>query len=87
MVQFDKISIHFSKVLTHMDDNMYEVKNMDGLERVAHAMHMHEMWENAGLHFNSLVKSPANQSLCTCVVDVESNGIMERLRLNALKRT
>ena len=68
-----------------MDDNMYEVKNMDGLERVAHAMHMHEMWENARPHFNNLERNPANQSVCACVVDVESNGIMEHLRLNALK--
>ena len=68
-----------------MDDNMYEVKNMDGLERVAHAMHMHEMWENARPHFNNLERNPANQSVCACAVDVESNGIMEHLRLNALK--
>ena len=68
-----------------MDDNMYDVKNMNGLERVAHAMHMHEMWQNAGPHFSHLESNPANQSVCSCVVDIEGNGVMEHLRLNALK--
>jgi len=73
------------QVLTHMDDNMYDVKNMNGLERVAHAMHMHEMWHNARPHFSHLKSNPANQSVCSCIVDIEGNGVMEHLRLNALK--
>merc|ERR1712226_1344878 len=64
---------------------MYDIKNMAGLQRMAHALHMHEMWESARPQFAVLEDHPANRSLCHCAVNTESNGVIENLRLNALK--
>ena len=46
------------QVLSHMDEAMYDIKNMNGLEQLAHALHMHEMWESAGPHFKVLESRP-----------------------------
>ena len=34
-------------VLSNMDDNLYDFKNGNALDRIAHNLHMQEVWQNA----------------------------------------
>ena len=34
-------------ILSNMDDSVYGIKNTNIMDRIAHAMHMHHMWEHA----------------------------------------
>ena len=34
-------------ILTHMDDENFGIKNTNTLDRIAHDIHMHHMWEQA----------------------------------------
>ena len=34
-------------ILSNMDDKLYGIMNANVLDRIAHAMHMHNMWEHA----------------------------------------
>ena len=34
-------------ILSNMDDKFYGIMNANILDRIAHAMHMHNMWEHA----------------------------------------
>ena len=36
-------------ILSHMDDENYGIKNTNTLDRIAHGIHMHHMWEQAAL--------------------------------------
>jgi hypothetical protein len=73
------------QVLSHMDDPMYGLKNFNGLERLVHELHMHEIWERARPYYTILSYSPAPAPLCECAIDLQHNGVMESLRTTALK--
>merc|ERR1739838_112029 len=43
-------------VLSHIEDNEYGIKNGNALDRVAHALHMQETWQNAAKIYKKLTK-------------------------------
>jgi len=73
------------EVLSHMDDDAYDVRGYTALERLEHALHMQEVWAAAKPHYMELTSNHPDPDLCGCVVDVEANGIMKMLRFIALK--
>jgi len=83
---FDSMGLNIAdRVLSHMDDNMYAVKNYNGLERIIHDLHMHEIWKMTRPSFKKLMRRPADNNICKCVVDISNNGVMEQLNITADK--
>jgi len=77
-------------VLSHMEDNEYGFKNGNALDRVAHALHMQETWQNAAKVYKTLTnkrkpgKLPAKQektwnATCSCLDQVYGEWISKSL--------
>merc|ERR1712106_106712 len=64
-------------VLSHMEDNEYGIKNGNALDRVAHALHMRETWQNAAKVYKKLTKRP--KKLCSCLDQVYDEWITKSL--------
>ena len=63
------------------DDEDWDLHNADTLEKLLHALHMHEMWtETSKVYKNLLANPPADANICPCLADVENNGIYFNLR-------
>jgi len=74
------------KVLSHMDDNDYDVKLYSPLERIVHALHMHEVWTKTQAPYQALKRNPpSDPDFCPCVTDIDSNGVLMLMRILALK--
>jgi len=73
------------RVLSHADNKDFDVRGYNALERVTHAMHMREVWTEAGEKYSLLVRSPVPKEVCACAMDIEQNGVMDILRFIALK--
>jgi len=51
-----------------------------------HTLHMHEEWEKTSLAYKELKKSNSvPKEVCSCVLDIESNEVLQMLRHVALK--
>jgi len=76
-------------VLSHMTDNDYDIRNAPPMERVVHALHMLEIWQQAGRHYKKIGKRPRDRKLlkrvCPCLADVENNNILTALKFLAQK--
>lgn len=76
------------QVLSHMTDNDWGIRNAPPLERLVHALHMLEVWEEAGPHYRKWTKKANRKKggkknffkkLCPCLKDVRSNGVWSML--------
>ena len=72
-------------VLRNMDKDDYAITNYSTLEKVAHALHMAEMWQHSKKHYEDLTMAPPAREVCSCVLDTANNGILQELNLLALK--
>jgi len=71
--------------LLHMGESDWDVGNSGVLGKLVHALHMHEMWYEASLIYNQILKNPPTEpELCPCLTDVEANGIYFHLRQIAM---
>merc|ERR1712106_7992 len=66
-------------VLSHMEDNKYGIKNGNALDRVAHALHMQETWQNAAKVYKRLAKKGTPEKLCSCLDQVYGEWISKSL--------
>jgi len=66
-------------VLSHMEDNEYGIKNGNALDRVAHALHMQETWQNAAKIYKKLTKKRTPGKLCSCLDQVYGEWITKSL--------
>merc|ERR1712106_108973 len=67
-------------VLSHMEDNEDDIKNGNALDRVAHALHMQETWQNAAKVYKKLTKKgKPGKLLCSCLHQVYSEWINKSL--------
>lgn len=72
-------------VLSHMDEKMWGPKNYNTLEKIIHAFHMQEMWSESSVIYKEMLKEPPTEvSLCSCLKDVEHNGVFHELRVLGL---
>ena len=62
-------------------DRDWDLHNAETLDKLLHALHMHEMWtETSRVNNQLLTNPPANPNICPCLVDVENNRIYFNLR-------
>jgi len=76
-------------VLSNMEDNNYDIKNGNALDRIAHNLHMQELWQNAAKFYKkSKLKGKRKSKLCGCLDETFSNVINASLHLlaNAIRR-
>ena len=63
------------------EDQDWDLHNAETLDKLLHALHMHEMWTETSRVYNQLLANPpANHNICPCLADVENNGIYFNLR-------
>jgi len=67
------------KILLNNDDtSSYSIRDFTSLEELAHAAHMYEMLFSVSKTFKLLVDVDS-KNICPCIVDEESNGILDEL--------
>jgi len=66
-------------ILSNMDDKLYGIMNANVLDRIAHAMHMHNMWEHASKSYKELVENPPKSGECSCLIEAYMEDIMKNL--------
>jgi len=71
------------EVLLNENQN-WDLKNADTLEKLVHALHMHEMWTETSKLYKQILDNPPASNICPCLVDVENNGIYFHMRNNAI---
>jgi len=76
---------HTDRVLSKMNRKNWGLKHNSVLEKIVHIHHMSEMWERSKTYYNIIRDSPPAEKLCSCVRDIEENGVLAFLQLLALK--
>merc|ERR1719260_580731 len=71
------------EVLLNENQN-WDLQNADTLEKLVHALHMHEMWTETSKLYKQILDNPPASNICPCLVDVENNGIYFHMRNNAI---
>jgi len=68
-------------VLSNMEDNAYDFKNGNALDRLAHNLHMQETWAKAAKVYKDkkMKKLNSQKRLCSCLDEVYGNWITESL--------
>merc|ERR1712034_6116 len=66
-------------VLSHMEDNEYDIKNGNALDRIAHALHMQETWADTFKFFRKLKREKPSKLLCSCLDRVYGSWITKSL--------
>ena len=76
----------FDLVMRNMNRTWWGGSEYHVLEKVAHALHMAEVWSAAGKEYRRVGKLvEADSHLCRCVRDVDGSGVIDHLHLIALK--
>jgi len=79
--RFQTMGLLVAEEVVLNEDRDWDLHNADTLDKLLHALHMHEMWtETSRLYQNLLANPPTNPNICPCLVDVENNGIYFHLR-------
>jgi len=74
------------QVLSNMNSPNQDVANFNDMEKIVHLAHMQDIWSRAGKEFKKLQESnDVDSELCTCIRDVESNGILRSMERKAIK--
>jgi hypothetical protein len=68
-----------------MDKSHYSITNFSVLEKIAHVLHMNELWNRAHIHYQALFLQPPSPGMCLCATNTDLNGITQELNLLALK--
>jgi len=72
-------------VMSHMDSLSYDMRMHSTLEKLIHALHMKDLWSETKIAYNAVKEKPPTKQTCSCVRDLNSNGVVKLLRLMALK--
>merc|ERR1719341_1528293 len=79
--RFQSMGLLVAEEVVLNEDRDWDLHNADTLEKLLHALHMHEMWtETSRVYQNLLANPPADANICPCLADVENNGIYFNLR-------
>jgi len=83
--RFQTMALLVAEEVVLNEDRDWDLHNADTLEKLLHALHMHEMWtESSRVYHNLLANPPTDPNFCPCLVDVENNGIYFNLRKIAM---
>merc|ERR1712142_1264618 len=66
-------------ILSNMEDNDYDFKNGNALDRLAHNLHMQETWANAAKIYRKLKRLNSNKPLCSCLDQVYGEWVTKSL--------
>ena len=67
------------QVLSHMDDPKYGIKNLNLLDKIAHNLHMHMMWQIASPYYAELLSSPPDTDMCPCLLQTYKQEVRDEL--------
>ena len=74
------------QALSHMDNPHYDMGIYTTLERLVHTLHMQETWEMIKPIYEGLkANPPKDKNVCSCVKDIQNNGVLEFLHFIASK--
>ena len=89
------------RVLSHMNEPDYDMRLYWDLEKLVHAAHMQDVWQEASavymqikvrqlcyrtfLHLCHQASGGVDKDLCACMRDVENNGVVRMLHQVAEK--
>jgi len=83
--RFQTMALLVAEEVVLNEDRDWDMHNADTLEKLLHALHMHEMWADTSRVYKQILASPpATTDICPCLADVENNGIYFHLRRIAL---
>ena len=83
--RFQTVGLQVAEEVVLNEDRDWDLANAETLDKLLHALHMHEMWaETSRLYKHLLANPPTNPNICPCLVDVENNGIYFNLRCISL---
>eukprot|EP00092_Neocalanus_flemingeri_P036935 GFUD01040208.1.p1 GENE.GFUD01040208.1~~GFUD01040208.1.p1 ORF type:complete len:240 (-),score=37.23 GFUD01040208.1:13-732(-) len=66
-------------ILSHMEDNEYDIKNANALDRITHALHMQEFWSETSKFFNKLSQKARSEKMCSCIQQIYGEDITQEL--------
>ena len=49
------------------------------MEKIAHCLHMQELWQQTGEVYRKLISNPPDDDVCACVMVEDKNGIIDEL--------
>ena len=78
--RFQTMGLQVAEEVVLNEDRDWDLHNADTLDKLLHALHMHEMWMETSRIYKNLISNPPNTNICPCLVDVENNGIYFNLR-------
>jgi len=77
---------HFDSVMKKMNETDYDIANFWLIEKLTHKIHMAEVWARTQIKYKMLEKIlDTDSNLCTCVNDVDNNGVRAYLQYLAFK--
>ena len=66
------------QIMSH-GDNFMVGPGLSQLERIAHGMHMNELWQRTSLIYRQVDMNPPSPEVCSCVNDEKANGLLDHL--------
>merc|ERR1712209_286261 len=79
--RFKTIGLLVAEEVVLKEDSDWDIHGGDILDKLLHALHMHEVWSETSRLYKGLLDSPPDEpSICPCLADVENNGIFFNLR-------
>merc|ERR1711872_542626 len=79
--RFKTIGLLVAEEVVLKEDRDWDIHGGDILDKLLHALHMHEVWLETSRLYKGLLDSPPDDpSICPCLADVENNGIFFNLR-------
>jgi len=83
--RFQTMALLVAEEVVLNENRDWDMHNADTLDKLLHALHMHEMWADTSRVYKQILASPpATTDICPCLADVENNGIYFHLRRIAL---
>ena len=49
------------------------------MEKIAHGMHMLEVWQATSQEYQKVRSNPPNGAVCSCITDDRANGLFDHL--------
>merc|ERR1719239_1559574 len=72
-------------ILSNMDDTEYGIKNSNIIDKIAHDLHMSEIWTSAAKYVKELYEEPLSNETCSCLISSHEPYMVRRLEFLAVE--
>jgi len=72
-------------ILSNMDDTEYGIKNSNIIDKIAHDLHMSEIWTSAAKYVKELYEEPLGNETCSCLISSHEPYMLRRLEFLAVE--